>query len=86
MLLGMCAMAGGLVYEKSPVLGNVMMAAVSIGYYPAGADVPLVPGFGLWGASSIAVILFGLVAGGMLRTILRKAEPLDAGTEPSRED
>jgi hypothetical protein len=76
-LLGACAMIGAVVFEKSPALGNMMMAAVSVGYYPPGADMPLLPGFGLWGASFMAVTLAGLVAGSLVRPILRKADPQD---------
>jgi hypothetical protein len=67
--LGACAMVGGLVYERSQALGNILMAAVSVGYYPPGADVPLVPGFTLWSASSVAVILAGLTSGTAIRRI-----------------
>ena len=79
-------MIGGLVFEKSPALGNMMMASVSIGYYPPGADVPLLPGFGIWGVSSIAVILVGFVAGSMVRTIFRRVEPHEPGAPYGRED
>lgn len=77
LLLGACAMTGAIAYERSHALGNMMMASVSVGYYPPGADVPLLPGFGLWGASSIAVTLAGLVAGNIIRPILRKARARD---------
>lgn len=69
LFLGLCAMAGGLVHESSRPVGNLLMAAVSIGYYPPGADVPLMPGFAMWGASSLAVILAGLSLGTALRGV-----------------
>src|SRR4051794_38554928 len=44
LLLGACAIVGTLVYEGVPWLGNLLMASVSVGYYPSGPDVPIVPG------------------------------------------
>jgi hypothetical protein len=67
LFLGGCALAGALLYEHSHALGNILMAAVSVGYYPNGPDVPLVPGFSLWSATSVGVIFAGLASGILLR-------------------
>jgi hypothetical protein len=84
-LLAVCAMAGGLVFERSHALGNIMMAAVSVGYYPPGPDVPLFPGMLDWGASAFAVMLAGLGVGTLLARKRNGGDPLETGAEASEE-
>ena len=81
-LLAICAGIGGIVYERSHSLGLLMMSAVSIGDYPAGADVPLIPGMITWGASAIAVMLAGLGIGTLIALVRnRRNDPgLEEGT------
>lgn len=74
LLLAMCAIAGTLVFDRSHALGDVLMSAVSVGRFPPGADVPLLPGFGIWAASCMAVTLAGLFSGAFLRRHLHKRE------------
>jgi hypothetical protein len=79
-LLGGSAVAGAVTYDAYPLLGNLLMAAVSVGYYPPGADVPIIPGMGLWAASFVALTLAGLISGTLLPHILGAG----AGEESSR--
>ncbi|MEA3036286.1 MAG: hypothetical protein QOH04_2051 [Sphingomonadales bacterium] len=79
--LAACAIVGSVIFDRSHVLGNVMMAAVSVGYYPPGPDVPLFPGMFDWGISALAVIAAGLGLGTLLPR--KRPDSLPAASKPS---
>jgi hypothetical protein len=67
--LATCAFVGTMVYNNSRGLGHLLTAAVSIGYYPSGADVPILPGLLIWGSSLITLTFVGLIAGNLLHRL-----------------
>jgi hypothetical protein len=71
MFLAACTVVGAVVYNGAPTLGNVLMAATSVGYYPSGADVPLGPGLGVWGVSVVALTFAGLMLGSFVGRVAR---------------
>jgi hypothetical protein len=72
LLLGACAILGMMVFDGVPWLGNLLMASISVGYYPSGPDVPILPGLGIWAVSLVALILAGLVSGNLVGWIWRR--------------
>jgi hypothetical protein len=67
--LAVCAFVGTMVYNNWPRLGHLLTAAVSVGYYPSGADVPILPGLLIWGASLTALTFVGLISGSLLHRL-----------------
>jgi hypothetical protein len=61
------AAVGGALYFSVPWIGRVLVHIFSIGFYPAGADVPFDLGALFWALSMIVLCAAGLALGGSLR-------------------
>lgn len=68
------AAVGGALYFSAPWIGRVLVHIFSIGFYPAGADVPFDLGALFWAFSMIALCAAGLALGGWLRWVQRHRE------------
>lgn len=66
--------AGGALYFSVPWIGRVLVHIFSIGFYPAGADVPFDLGSLFWAFSMIALCAAGLALGGSLRWLQHRQQ------------
>jgi hypothetical protein len=65
---------GGVLYFSIPWIGRVLVHIFSIGFYPAGADVPFEFGALFWAFSMIALCAAGLAIGGSLRWLKQRQD------------
>jgi hypothetical protein len=68
------AALGGALYFSLSGIGRVLVHVYSIGFYPAGADVPFDFGSLFWAFSMMALCAAGLLLGGLLRWLGQRQE------------
>lgn len=65
--------SGGVIYQRIPVVGSVLVQSFNIGYYPPGGpDMPFEIGAPVWVLSIATLIATGVVIGLVLRKALRQ--------------
>lgn len=69
-LLGiLSAFVGAAIFEAHPLIGDLLMRSLSLGYYPPGPDVPFVIGVVPWGFSIALLVFIGVGAGLAIRKL-----------------